>query len=113
MAQCRKFQICLTILFLHSVQSALVGELPSFGMATESKFQHLMHRNTSGDPPQLHPPQSAADVSVFNNFDTNLSVEAKAFRPNQGQFYALSKIDAHHHAHFVHLALMKSQTSKN
>ena len=58
-------------------------------MATESKFQHLMHRNTGGEPPpQLRPPQNATDMSVFNNFDTNLSVEAKAFRPNQGLIFA-------------------------
>jgi len=80
---------------LYSVQSALVGELPSFGMATESKFQHLMHHNTAGDPPsQLRPPQSSTNASTFNNFDTNLSLKAKPFRPNQGWLfnYLVAKI---------------------
>ena len=69
---------------MFSVQSALVGELPSFGMATESKFQHLMHRNVGVLPSHVRPAQSATDMPSFNNFDTNLSVDAKAFQPTQG-----------------------------
>lgn len=63
------------------VQNALV-ELPSFGMAKESKFQHLMQQNVN----TTH--SSLSEASSYN-LDTNLSVDAKAFQPSQGFYWSL------------------------
>lgn len=72
------------------INNALVGELPSFGMAKESKFQHLMQRSQSQHMNSLVSPSSSiiqtsggmAQGQMNNGaFDTSLSVEAKAFQP--------------------------------
>uniref|UniRef100_H2ZDN7 Poly(A) specific ribonuclease subunit PAN3 n=1 Tax=Ciona savignyi TaxID=51511 RepID=H2ZDN7_CIOSA len=55
------------------INSALVGELPSFGIAKESKFQHLMQRNVQQPDNMM--------TGGENKFDTSLSVDATAFQP--------------------------------
>jgi hypothetical protein len=69
------------------INNALVGELPSFGMAKESKFQQLMQRSQSQHISNFAPPNSGiqssgiAQSQMNSTFDTSLSVEAKAFQP--------------------------------
>ncbi|XP_078494420.1 PAN2-PAN3 deadenylation complex subunit pan3-like [Ciona intestinalis] len=54
------------------INSALVGDLPSFGIAKESKFQQLMQRNSN---------PNNRTMDDMNAYDTSLSVEATAFQP--------------------------------
>lgn len=87
-------EIKIKCLSLPSVNSALLGELPSFGMAKESKFQQLMQRNQAMEAHgNQQAPVSPQDMQNFK-LDTSLSVEAKAFQPTSGYKLSLN-IDAY------------------
>lgn len=79
-------------LFDH-INNALVGDLPSFGVAKESKFQQLMRSNSMTNKPrpmfgnQPQTQDAGPDIRSYASFerqpevDTGLCVEAKEFTP--------------------------------
>nr|CAB3264644.1 PAB-dependent poly(A)-specific ribonuclease subunit PAN3-like [Phallusia mammillata] len=80
-------------MFADHINKALVGELPSFGIAKESKFQQLMQRNQAADPAAAQHANAQALTAAAQdqqNFklDTSLSVEAKAFQPTTATQFA-------------------------
>lgn len=60
------------------VNNALVGDMPSFGMGKESKFQQLMRSHSITNASTM--PQQQAQNSLLGR--QQLCVEAKEFTPS-------------------------------